>query len=402
MLFLEILRVALTSLVSNKLRAALTLLGVIIGVGAVIAMVALGEGARRDVQARIRALGTNSLMIAPGQMMRGGVSNQSEKLTLDDVEALLRDAKTLALVAGEMMRGLPVDFREKNAQTSIVGTTPEYFAINNRRLAAGRLFDVGEVDGRRRVAVVGPSVLTALGVAPSQILGEKITISGSRFDVIGVLEAQGQRGWMNPDDQVLIPITTGQFRLFGTDRLRGINVQVAPGRRIDEAVAEIESILRREHHVRPGKPNDFNIRNPADLLGAFEETTKTFSMLLAGIAAVSLLVGGIGIMNIMLVSVTERTREIGVRKALGATSTNILQQFLVEAVVICLAGGLIGIGLGVGVSTIMARVAGWNTAVSPRAIAYAFLFAGAVGVFFGIYPARRASRLNPIEALRYE
>jgi len=398
----EILRVALASLASNKLRAFLTLLGVIIGVGAVIAMVALGEGARRSVQDRIRALGTNVLYVSPGMSMQRGVNNANERLTVDDVSALRADARSIGLVAGEIMRGMQVDFRERNASTSVVGTTPEYFAINNRTLAAGRFFDAGEVEGRRRVAIVGPDVLTNLGVSAEDLLGEKITISGNRLDVIGILRPQGARGWMNPDDQVLVPLTTGQFRLFGTDRLRGINVQVAEGRRLDEAIAEIETILRREHRIRPEKTSDFSIRNPADLLGAFEETTKTFTMLLAGIAAVSLLVGGIGIMNIMLVSVTERTREIGIRKALGATRGNILLQFLVEAVVICLAGGLIGIGLGIGASSIMSHTAGWNTAVAPRSIAYAFLFAGAVGVFFGIYPARRAAGLDPIEALRYE
>ncbi len=402
MLFLEILRVALASLAANKLRAFLTLLGVIIGVGAVIAMVALGEGAKRDIQERIRALGTNTLSISPGQAMQRGVSGGDEKLTIDDVDALRREGRTLSLVAAEIMRSYPVDYRDANTLTAVVGTTPEYFAINNRRLRAGRLFNDNEVDGRRRVAVVGPTVLENLGLAPSEIIGQKITIRGTMFEVIGTLETQGQRGWWNPDDQVLIPLTTGQFRVFGTDRLRGINTQVAEGRRTDEAVAEIEGILRREHKIRPGKPNDFSIRNPAEIMGAFEETTRTFTLLLAGIAAVSLLVGGIGIMNIMLVSVTERTREIGIRKALGATRWNILSQFLVEAVVICLVGGIIGIALGMGASAVMARAAGWNTAVAPRAIAYAFLFAAAVGLFFGIYPARRASRLDPIEALRYE
>jgi putative ABC transport system permease protein len=402
MLFLEILRVAVASLAANKLRAFLTLLGVIIGVGAVIAMVALGEGAKRDVQERIRALGTNTLSISPGQAMMRGVSGGDEKLTIDDVDALRREGRTLSRVAAEIMRSYPVDYRDANTLTAVVGTTPDYFAINNRRLRAGRLFNDNEVDGRRRVAVIGPTVLDNLGLTPGEIVGQKITIRGTLFEVIGALETQGQRGWWNPDDQVLIPLTTGQFRVFGTDRLRGISVQVAEGRRMDEAVAEIEGILRREHKIRPGKPNDFSIRNPAEIMGAFEETTRTFTMLLAGIAAVSLVVGGIGIMNIMLVSVTERTREIGIRKALGATRWNILYQFLVEAVVICLVGGILGIALGMGASTVMARTAGWNTAVSPRAIVYAFFFAAAVGVFFGIYPARRASRLDPIEALRYE
>jgi putative ABC transport system permease protein len=276
--------------------------------------------------------------------------------------------------------------------------------VRNFQFQAGQMFTSGDDAGRRRVAVVGPQVATDLGLtSPEALLGETIRIGSIQFQVVGVLAPKGQGGgFFNPDDQVLIPLQTARFRVIGSERLRSINVLASSEDEIANTMAEAQRILRREHRLRSGQPDDFQIRSQADFLTTLGETTQVFSLLLAGIAAVSLLVGGIGIMNIMLVSVTERTREIGIRKALGATRTNILLQFLIEAVVLCLLGGIIGILLGTGMATGLRVGFGWNTSVAPASILLAFFFAAAVGIVFGVWPARRAAGLDPIVALRYE
>jgi putative ABC transport system permease protein len=283
-----------------------------------------------------------------------------------------------------------------------VGTNSSYPEMNNFPLQMGRFFDERENDGRRRVAVIGSAVPEELGVTADDLLGKKIAIRNISFEVVGVLIEKGGDRWSNRDDAVFIPVQTGQFRVMGTDRLSGANFAVDPNASMTLATAQIEEVLRREHRIRPGQDNDFNIFDRADLMGTRQETTQTFTFLLAGIAAVSLLVGGIGIMNIMLVSVTERTREIGVRMALGATRKNVLLQFLLEALVLCLVGGVIGILVGVGGSIALSEIANWNTAVSGDAVVLAVLFSATIGLFFGIWPARRAARLDPIEALRWE
>jgi putative ABC transport system permease protein len=266
------------------------------------------------------------------------------------------------------------------------------------------MFTPGHDASRARVAVVGPAVATLLGFDnPIALVGEQVRIRGIQFDVIGVLKSKGQGGGFgNPDEQVLIPINTARFRAMGTDRLRSINVLASSEDDIPLAMAEIQKVLRREHRLRPGREDDFNIRNQSDFLNTLGETTAVFGLLLAGIATVSLVVGGIGIMNIMLVSVTERTREIGVRKALGATRINILSQFLIEAIVLCIMGGIVGILLGSGTAYMLSRSFAWNTQISSSAVIMAFLFSAAVGVVFGVWPARRAAMLDPIQALRYE
>jgi putative ABC transport system permease protein len=404
MLFGEIFNVALGAIRANKLRSLLTMLGIVIGVGAVITMVALGSGAQQSVQERIQALGTNLLSVSAGQSMHRGVASADRvSLTIDDATALAADARGLTAVVPENRRSQQIEYVNNNINVNVNGTVPEYIDVNNYELAAGRMFTAGDGISRKRVAVLGSEVPTGLDANGPAMIGQQIMIRGIPFEVVGLLEEKGSSsGWNNPDEQILIPIQTAQYRIFGSDRVSSINVQVSSADSMTIAMIEIERVLRREHSIAPGRDNDFSIRDRSEFLETFEETTRTFTFLLGGIAAVSLLVGGIGIMNIMLVSVTERTREIGVRKALGATRSNIMLQFLVEALVLCLLGGLVGVALGAGGAIALARLANWNTFVSPQSVVVAVAFSAVVGIFFGLWPARRASLLDPIEALRYE
>ncbi|MBI4421085.1 MAG: ABC transporter permease [Gemmatimonadetes bacterium] len=404
MLFGEILAVALGAIRANKLRSFLTMLGIVIGVAAVITMVALGSGAQKAVQDQIQALGTNLLTVFPGQMMFGGVAmDQRVNLRLEDAEALQREGRTFANVVPELSRNQQVKYGNKNANIRVLGTTGNYAQVNNFKLDAGRMFTTGEDEARKRVAVLGANIPTNFNANPAAMIGQEIQIGGISYEIVGVLLSKGSSGGFgNQDEQILIPIQTARYRAFGSDRINSVTVQVRNPDSVNIAMLEIERILRRKHGITPGASNDFQIRNRAEFLSAFQQTTQTFTFLLAGIAAVSLLVGGIGIMNIMLVSVTERTREIGTRKALGATRGNIMLQFLIEAVVLCLLGGTIGILVGTGGAVALAKLARWNTLVSPVSIALAFGFSAAVGILFGLWPARRAAKLDPIDALRYE
>ena len=404
MLVKETIGVALGALRVNKLRSLLTMLGIVIGVGAVIAMVALGRGAQNSVNARISALGTTLLTVNPGQVQSGGVASATDRarLTADDADALVRDGKWIAAVEPEMGRSLQVQFRNANTNTTVLGTTPNYLDVRKYSLAAGNMFTSQDDDGRRRVAVLGQTTLQNLGVG-NEIVGQEIRINSIPFQVIGTLASKGSGGGFgDPDDQVLIPLGTARFRVFTTKDLRTIGVLAPSESLITRTMVDIDRILRRSHRIPPGGAADFQIRNQADFLNTFAATTQAFTLLLAGIATVSLVVGGIGIMNIMLVSVTEHTREIGVRKALGATRRNILLQFLIESVVLSLLGGFIGICLGGGSAVLFRSTLHWNTAVAPSSILLAFGFSALVGVAFGVWPARRAASLNPIEALRYE
>ncbi len=399
----ETIKVALTALRANMMRSFLTMLGIIIGVGAVITVVAMGEGAQRAVKEQIESLGTNQLSISAGFRMRHGVGSEGGALvTMDDYEALRRDAAYLSAVVPELSTQLQVERRNSNVNSQVVGTVPEFADVRNLRLEYGRFISQADIVARKTVAVVGAELPARLGTTAAQLVGQTIRIRAIPFEVVGVLEQSGEQGWYSVDNRLLIPLTTARYRISGSDRLNSMTVQVAGPELMDAALVDIERIIRREHQLRPGDDNDFAIRNRADLMATFEETTRTFSVLLAGIALVSLIVGGIGIMNIMLVSVTERTREIGVRKAMGATSGNILYQFLVEALTLCLIGGLLGLAMGTGAAVMLSRFANWNTAVAPAALVLAVGFSAAVGLFFGIYPARRAAGLDPIVALRYE
>jgi putative ABC transport system permease protein len=404
MLLGEIFWVALGAIRANLLRSVLAVLGIVIGVAAVITMVALGTGAQRSVQEQIERLGTNLLSIYPGQSFRMGVASEVRvSLTTDDAKALERDARTLRAVVPEISGNRQVKYLNQNINVNVNGTVPAYVPVNNYKLAAGRMFTAGDDEARKRVAVLGGAVPTMLNANGVAMIGQTIDVRGIPFDIIGVLEEKGSTNtFNNPDEMILVPLQTAQYRLFGSDRLRSISVQVDHPDSMAVAMLEIERILRREHAIRPGGDNDFQIRNRSEFLATFEETTRTFTYLLAGIAAVSLLVGGIGIMNIMLVSVTERTREIGVRKALGARKRDIMFQFLVEALALCMLGGGLGIVVGRGAAYAMARLAQWNTFVAPSAVLLAVLFSAGVGVFFGLWPAKRAASLDPIQALRYE
>jgi putative ABC transport system permease protein len=402
----EGISVAFDSVLANKMRAALTMLGIIIGVGAVITMVALGEGAQKAVTARIQALGSNLLFVESGSSRSGPVmaaAGSSIRLTRKDIEAVQAQCDEIIDAVPEFRRGAQIKYGNRNWNTRIIGTTPNYGEVRNVKAVAGRYFTAQEEAARARVCLIGSTVRDNLFDPSEDPVGKTLRIGRMNFQILGVLETKGQSGgWMNPDDQVLIPLATAQMRLFGVDYVNSAALQVADASLMEKAFYEVERVLRRQHRLRDHQDNDFSIRNQADIISTFEETTKTFTSLLAGIAGVSLIVGGIGIMNIMLVSVTERTREIGIRKAVGAKRRDIMIQFLMEALALSLTGGVIGVLLGIGVSNLMARWAGWNTLISVESIGISFLFAAAVGIIFGLYPARRAAMQDTIVALRYE
>ena len=403
MLIGETITVAFQSIRANKLRAALTMLGIIIGVGAVITMVALGSGAQKSVEDRINALGANLLSVFPGQSFSGGFASANRvSLTTDDAAALDSSATTLAAVVPELSGNMQVKYGNQNFNLSVTGTTPNYIQAHNYTIPYGQMFTKGDNDGRQRYVLLGAALPDEWGQNPVSLLHQMIHIRGIPFEIIGILSPKGAQGFSNPDEQLLIPLLTAQYRIFGSNRLRSISVQVKDSVPLDLAMVDIERVMRRKHKIIPGRDDDFQIRNQADILATQQQATQVFTALLASIAAVSLLVGGIGIMNIMLVSVTERTKEIGIRKALGAARGTILFQFLIEALVLCLTGGGLGILLGVGGAIVLAKVFSWNVLISPVAIAVAFLFSGAVGLFFGLWPAKRAASLDPVEALRYE
>jgi len=398
------IRIARRSLMGNKLRSFLTTLGIIIGVGAVITMISIGRGAKADISEQIKSLGSNILSIRPGAQtfgMRSFGRGSAKTLKYDDAEILEEKATHIAYVAPEVSQNAQVKYGNKNDNIQVIGTTPEYERVQNCYVEKGSFFTDSDVLFKNKVCVLGKTVVEDLmdGVDP---VGKQIRIDNIVFRIVGVMEEKGSMGPWDRDNRIFIPVTTAQKRLFGTEYLSSISVEVKSKEEMKAAQQEIESLLRNQHKLSANKESDFSVQDQAEFLETLEATGSSFTFLLAGIAAVSLIVGGIGIMNIMLVSVTERTREIGTRKAVGAKRRNILVQFLVESLVLSLIGGVMGIVFGIGGARLVSDMAGWKTVVSPDAILLAFLFAASVGIFFGIYPARKAARLNPIEALRYE
>lgn len=403
---LKTTRVALRALSRNKMRSFLTALGIIIGVGAVIAMVSIGQGAKSAVEERFQSMGTNLLFIRPGSLSfqgRHGGGGTFQNLTPEDATAIEEKARSVQYISPNVSTRAQVVYGNKNWNTSIQGVGAKYPEIRNWSVENGIFFDDYMVKSGQKVCVLGSEVSQNLfeGADP---IGQIIRIKKIPFRVIGTLKTKGEAGgWFSRDDMIAVPYTTAQRRLIGlTDRIQSIDVSAVSAQKTAEAKQEIEEILRIQHKLAPGAEDDFNVRNMSEIAEGAAESTKILTILLGGIASVSLLVGGIGIMNIMLVSVTERIREIGIRMSVGARENDILMQFLTEAIVLSVLGGILGIGVGLLTSKLISHFAGWGTLVSMGSILVAFLFSGTVGVFFGFYPARKASKLDPIEALRYE
>lgn len=395
---------ALRGLGANKLRAVLTMLGVIIGVGAVIIAIAIGQGSRDAVAESIQKLGTNVLTVFPGSMRRGGVSfgrDSSSTLKLEDAEAILQGTSSVMRVSPSVSRSAQIKYKNKNDNLRINGTGEFYPLISAHPVRAGRYFTASDVRSYKRVVVLGSNPARDLFDRQSPI-GKKISISGQSFTVLGVLKEKGGTDYRNPDDQVYVPVSTAMRRLFGMDSISSITCQARSFALLSRAQTEVESLLRKRHKLSGETPSDFTVFNQADLAETQNAQQDTFSSLITYLAVVSLVVGGIGIMNIMLVSVTERTREIGVRKAIGARRGDILSQFLLEALFLSLVGGLLGVVFGIVGSNVVSTANGWRVSIDTSTVLLAFSFSAVVGVFFGFYPALKASKLRPIEALRYE
>ncbi len=405
MLFTELLKMAGLSLVSNKLRTALTMLGIIIGVCAVIAMVSVGMGVRKNVVDSISRLGSNMLVVMSGSSNRTGVrggAGSVQTLTYDDAQAIKSRIKNIDYVSPVVQGTYQIVYGHENWSTTVSGVIPEYAQIQSLTMQSGIFFTEHDVDVRNRVAVIGTTVATNLFGTVNPV-GKKIRIGTNPYTIIGLIASKGSSsGGQDQDDTVLIPLTTAQERLMGITYVRSVNVQVSSSEKMDEVQANIETLLRQRHRIRQGSDDDFNVRNLTSLMETMSETTTMITLLLGSIAGISLLVGGIGIMNIMMVSVTERTREIGIRKAIGATYNSIMLQFLIESTLISLLGGIIGIVLGIGLAQAISKFGNFTTVVSSLSIIVSFGFSLFVGIFFGMLPARKAARLDPIDALRYE
>jgi putative ABC transport system permease protein len=425
---LESLRVALRGLASNKLRTALTMLGIIIGVAVVILVVAIGQGATQRVTDTINQLGTNQLSIWPGTShirinavtksstttttgttttTSSGGGGGGSTMTLDDAKLILKNfPQTVAAVAPQVRGNVQVRLENKDANTNLTGSTTAYATVNNADVDSGRYFTDAEVDGSQKVCMVGHSVAEKLtGDAGTDLTGKDILINRIGFHVIGMMKPKGSGAWgQDQDDFILIPITTAMNRVLNRRFLNFMSISATTQDMMPLAQEQIAAFLRNRHHLQPPFPDndDFNIRSQTELMESQQSVTGTMTTLLSAVAVISLVVGGIGIMNIMLVSVTERTREIGIRKAIGATPRDISMQFIIEATIISLLGGLIGIVLGVGGASVLSRMAGWTTIVNSTAVIAALVVSGGIGIFFGIYPASKAAKLHPIEALRYE
>lgn len=403
------MKIAFRALRINRMRSALTMLGIIIGVAAVIAMVAVGAGAQARISEQISSIGSNLIMVLSGSVTSGGMrmgSGNALTLTQDDATAILRECDAAALTAPVVRGSAQIVYANSNWGTQILGSTPDYLAIRDLAVQEGQSFTSSDVDGAAKVALLGKTVVDSLFNGEDPV-GKIIRIKKVPFTVAGTLVPKGQSPTgQDQDDVILMPISTAKKKVLGGSQANAgsvgqIMVQAQEGRTV-EVQDQIGVLLRQRHHLQPNEDNDFNIRNMEEVFKAQESSAQVMSLLLAAIASVSLIVGGIGIMNIMLVSVTERTKEIGLRQAVGAKTHDILSQFLVEAVTLSVAGGAVGIALGISTSLLISYFAGWSTQVSTGSVLLSFLFSALVGVFFGFYPARKAAFMDPIEALRYE
>jgi macrolide transport system ATP-binding/permease protein len=395
---------AMRAMAANKVRSALSMLGILIGVGAVIAMLAIGAGAQKAIEQRLASLGSNLVMLMPGQSNVGGVrggAGSFSRFTLEDVKAIGKIAH-VARVDGNVQGSAQVVYGDQNTSTQIQGATPLFAPMRNSQPYFGRFFTHEENARMERVALLGQSTINNLFGKTVNPVGRTIKINHIAFKVIGILPIKGSTGFRDQDDTIVVPLLTAMRRLLGKLHLDSVAIEADAGENIPLVIADVQKLMRRRHRLPDYKDDDFTLRNMADLQAALAGTTQTFSVLLGIVAAISLLVGGIGIMNIMLVSVSERTREIGLRKAVGAARRAILAQFLIESAVLSTLGGVIGIVLGVSVSVTLSRFAGWAAIVQPHAVLLAFAFSATVGIVFGFWPARKASLLSPIEALRYE
>jgi putative ABC transport system permease protein len=405
MLFSESFQMALTSLYANKMRSLLTMLGIIIGVGAVIALVSVGMGVRSNVTSSIASLGSNMLIVSPGSSNRGGVrgaAGSMQTLKYDDAKAIKDKIKNIDFVSPSVSSSYQIVYGNNNWKTSVQGVTPEFMSIRSLTIGYGSFVSTDDMNKRNRVAVIGTTVASNL-FAKDNPVGKNIRINNQPYKVIGLLESKGQSSvGQDQDDVIYIPLTTAQERMLGITYVQSINVQVSSQEKMEQVQAEIENLLRSRHHIVAGKDDDFHVRNLTSLMETVSQSTSMLTLLLGAIAGISLIVGGIGIMNIMMVSVTERTREIGIRKALGATFMNIMTQFLIESMVIGIIGGIIGIVFGCAASKIIAQLGDFTTVITITPIIVSFIFSVGIGLFFGIYPARKAAKLDPIEALRYE
>jgi putative ABC transport system permease protein len=406
--FLMSLKIALRALRTNKMRSFLTMLGIIIGIAAVIAMVAIGSGASKIISDQIASVGSNILLVLPGSRTSGGMRlghGSTPTLTYDDAKAIKAECPSVALAAPVVRGGAPVVYGNMNWSTSVMGITPEYLVARDWRVVEGRGFAQSDVDGSAKNCLIGRTVAENLFGAEDP-LGKIVRVKKLPFIVVGVMDGKGRSPQgADQDDIVFVPLRTAQRKLFGSqfpNSVGSIMIQANSEQDLSRAEVQVNALLTQRHKIGPGRDADFSVRNLTELLDVAEQSSKAMSLLLGAVASISLIVGGIGIMNIMLVSVTERTREIGIRMAIGAKERDILLQFLTEAVLLTFIGGIIGMALGVGGAKLVSVFFDWPTLISFQAIAMAFGFSGAIGIFFGFYPARKAASLNPIEALRYE
>ena len=402
MLVEESIKSAVSSIKTNGVRSFLTALAIIIGTAAVITVIGIGSSAEKALEASIDDLGPRTLSIFPSQRKRGGISQGFNPLVIKDAEALAENTEHNWMIAPAMNGNRQIKFRNSNISGNINGYLPINFIVRGFEIGQGRIFTEKENLGRKRVIIVGSKVPGELKTSARQLLNNEILVAGTSYKVIGILKEEGSTGWQNPDDDLYVPLLTASQRIFGTDRLGWINVGISNETNVDYVMMTIEQILRQKHDIGPGGDNDFRINDWSQYSDLRRQATGIFTALIAGIAGISLIVGGIGVMNIMLVSVTERTREIGLRKALGATQKSIMMQFIIEAVLLCILGGILGIIIATSLLFLFTSINDWVFSMPFSAIIGSITFSALVGLFFGIWPARRAAKLDPAVSLRYE